>query len=101
MLSVGVGLSAACFLVAGVAELLGVVVRSGEAGDLEAMVAGLGSADPWAWASLGTLIVLVTPGVGLVVTAFEYLRVSERGTALMAVTILVVLGVSAVLAFLR
>jgi uncharacterized membrane protein len=100
-LSAGVGLSAICFLVAGLAELLGIATSPAEVGDLGAVVGGLGSFDRWAWASLGTLIVLVTPGIGLVVTAVEYTRVAERGSALMAVTILIVLVVSALLAFMR
>jgi uncharacterized membrane protein len=101
MLTAGVGLSAVCFIVAGVAELLGSPVGSGMVRDLEAVVAGLGSADPWAWASLGTLVVLITPGLGLLVTAFEYARVSDRRTTLMALAVVTVLVVSGVVAFLR
>jgi uncharacterized membrane protein len=101
MLTAGVGLSAICFLVAGVAELLGLPARSGSVRDVDAVAAGLGAADPWAWATLGILVVIATPAVALLATAIEYLRVSEHGTALMAVTVLLVLVVSALLAFMR
>jgi uncharacterized membrane protein len=101
MLTAGVGLSAACFLVAGAAELLGTPARTGTVRDLGAVVAGLAPADPWAWATLGTLVVIATPALALLTTAIEYLRVSDRGTALMAATVLVVLVISAVLAFMR
>jgi uncharacterized membrane protein len=101
MLTAGVGLSAACFLVAGMAELLGTPARTGTVRDFGAVVAGLAPADPWAWATLGTLVVIATPALALLTTAIEYLRVSDRGTALMAVAVLLVLLVSAALAFLR
>jgi uncharacterized membrane protein len=101
MLTAGVGLSAACYLVAGAAELLGTPARTGTLRDLGAVVAGLAPPDPWAWATLGTLVVIATPALGLLTTAIEYLRVSDRGTARMAVAVLLVLLVSAALAFLR
>ena len=67
----GVAFAAVCFVVAGVAEIVGVESGSGEMTDLGAVLDGLLTFTPWAWAALGTYAVVVTPVVGLLVTAWE------------------------------
>ena len=100
-LRLGVLVAVTCFIVAGVAELAGVETGSGEMTDIAALVEGLLSFTPWAWAALGTLAIIVTPAAGLLVTAYEYSTVSDRRTVLTALAVLLVLGVSAVIAVLR
>ena len=100
-LSVGVLVAAACFIIAGVAELAGVATGSGDMTDVAAIVEGLAAFTPWAWATLGTLAVIVTPAVGLIVTAYEYASISDRRSMALALTVLLILGGSTVVAFLR
>lgn len=100
-LTIGVLVASACFIVAGLAELGGVPTGSGELRDPAALVAGLVTFTPWAWAGLGILAVLVTPAVGLVVTAFEYLSISDRRSASLALVVLLIVAGSAVVALLR
>ena len=45
---------------------------AGEMTDLAAVFEGLLALTPWAWATLGTYAVVLTPVVGLLVTAWEY-----------------------------
>ena len=97
----GVIVSAACFLVAVAAELLGVDSGGGEMTDVGALAKGLVALTPWAWASLGTLAVVVTPALGLLTTACEYASVGDRRTILLALAVLTVLLLSAVVAILR
>lgn len=100
-LTAGVIASAICFLIAGAAELLGVDTGAGDMTDVGALVAGLVSLAPWAWASLGTLTVVATPALGLLATAYEYASVSDRRTVLLALAVLAILGGSAIVAILR
>jgi uncharacterized membrane protein len=100
-LTLGVVISAACFLMAGAAEVIDSDAIVGDMTDVTALIDGLFGFESWAWAGLGTLVVVVTPAVGLVVTAYEYASVSDRRTTLLALAVLVVLVVSAVIAVLR
>jgi uncharacterized membrane protein len=101
VLSAGVAFGAICFLVAGVAEILGLATQPAAIIDVGAVVDGLGRLDAWAWASLGTLIVVATPAVGLVATAAEYAVASDRSTLLLALVVLAVLALSTVVAVAR
>lgn len=101
VLTGGVIVSAACYLVAVLAEVLGVATAAGDATDLRALIDGLLVADPWAWASLGTLVLVATPALALVVTAVEYTVVGDRGSAVLALVVLAILALSAVVAILR
>jgi len=100
-LTAGVVVAATSFLVAGAAELAGIEQGSGEMTDVGALVDGLLALSPWAWASLGTLVIVVTPAIGLLVTAHEYASISDRRTVLLALSVLTVLVVSALIAVLR
>ena len=93
--------AAACFVVAVVAEIAGVEQGSGEMTDLAAVFDGLLAFTPWAWATLGVYAVVLTPVLGLLVTAWEYATVSDRRTVALAVAVLAVLATSAVVAILR
>jgi len=99
-LSAGVAVSAACFLLAGAAEALGVTSRPGDMTDIGALLQGWLSLDPWAWASLGTFAVILTPALALLVTAWEYLTIRDRRSVLLALAVLAVLMVSAAVALL-
>jgi uncharacterized membrane protein len=100
-LTVGVIVSAVCFLVAGAADVLGHGGSRGEVRDLAALVAGVGDLQAWAWAALGTIAVIATPAVGLIVTATEYALASDRRTVASALAVLGVLAISLVAAVLR
>ena len=100
-LTTGVVVSAACFLIAGAGELAGFDSGPGDMTDVAALFDGLITLRPWAWASLGTLVVVTTPAFGLVATAFEYASVSDRRTVFLALAVLAVLGVSVLLALVR
>ncbi len=101
LLSLGVAVSAACFVLAGVAELLGFDRRQADMTDLAALVAGLLALDPWALATAGTYVVIVTPALGLLATAWEYAGIADRRSVLLAVAVLGVLAVSVVVAIER
>ncbi len=100
-LSAGVVAAATCFAVALAAEFVGRDVGGGEMTDLATVVEGLLALTPWAWATLGVYVVVVTPAVGLVVTAWEYASVGDRRTLLLAAAVIAVLAASAVIAILR
>jgi uncharacterized membrane protein len=93
--------SGVCFFVAGAAEILGFATQAGRLTDLAALADGLVSVDPWAWASLGTLVVVATPAIGLVTTAYEYAVVSDRHTVGLALAVLAILALSGAVALLR
>ena len=97
----GAVVSAACFLVAIGAEIAGQDRSLGDITDLGALAQGLLDFAPWAWASLGTIAIIVTPALGLLVTAYEYRSVADRRTTLLAIAVLAVLVFSAVVAVLR
>lgn len=98
VLSVGVAISAACFALAGLAELIGIERREAAMTDIGALVEGTLVLDPWALASLGTYMVILTPAIALLATAWEYASISDRRTVLLAVAVLAVLAVSVVVA---
>ena len=103
-LTAGVILAATCFLVAGAAEFLGAdssVADMTDMTDMGALVGGLVALDPWAWASLGTYLVVATPALGLAVTAYEYATVADRHAVALALVVLTVLTLSTVVALLR
>ena len=100
-LTLGVAIATGCFLIAGVAEVAGVDAPAGDMTDIGSLINGVFAIAPWAWASLGTLAVVVTPAVGLLVTAHEYASVSDRRTMWLALAVLAVLIVSATIAVLR
>ncbi len=54
--------------------------------------------EPWGWATLGVVIVIVTPAVGLVATLLEY---RGRREAWLALGVLGILAVSLAVALLR
>ena len=97
----GVLVAAFFFGVAVLAEIAGVEPGVGEMTDLRAVGEGLFALTPWAWATMGTYAVVLTPAVGLVVTAWEYATVSDRRTVALALAVLAVLAISAVVAILR
>lgn len=100
-LSLGVALAAACFVVAILADVAGIASNEGSMTDLAAVLAGLPALSPWAWASLGAYAVVLTPVVGLVVTAWEYASVGDRRAMGLALAVLAVLGLSTAVSLLR
>jgi uncharacterized membrane protein len=98
VLSVGVAISAACFALAGLAELIGTDRREAAMTDISALIEGTLALDPWALASLGTYMVILTPAIALLATAREYASISDRRTVLLAVAVLAVLAVSVLVA---
>lgn len=100
VISAGVALSAACFLLAGAAEALGLTAQPGDMTDVSVLVERSLSLDPWAWASLGTFAVILTPAVALLVTAWEYYTIRDRRSVLLALAVLAVLSISATVALL-
>jgi uncharacterized membrane protein len=97
----GVIAAAVCFAIALLAELAGFALGDGAMTDLGAIVGGLLSLQPWAWAAVGAYVIVATPIVALLVTAAEYRSVGDRRAVLLAVAVLAVLGLSAVVAILR
>ena len=73
---------------------------SGPALDPVSAVAGLASFDPRAWASLGVIVLLAAPVVGLVTSLAEFWR-PDRRFALVALLVLLVLAASAGISWLR
>ena len=100
-LTLGAAVSAACFVVALVAEQLGAVTATVAPTDVAAVFGGLPALDPSAWASLGVYAVLVTPVVGIGITAWEYAGVHDRRTVVLALAVLASLGISLAAAALR
>ncbi len=100
-LSGGALLAAACFVVAVAFEIAGSEPGRGSMTDITAVFDGLLAFTPWAWATLGVYVVVVTPLLGLVVTAWEYSSVGDRRSVGLAIAVIAVLVVSAVVAILR
>jgi uncharacterized membrane protein len=100
VLTAGSLLSAGVFLVAVLLVLAGKPGGPGSALDPASALSGLTTLDPHAWASMGVLVLLVTPVAGLLTTAAEYWR-PERRFALVALLVLAVLAVSLAVAWLR
>lgn len=101
VLTGGVMVAAFFFGVAVLAEIAGVDPGAGQMTDVAAVIGGLFSLTPWAWATVGTYAVVLTPVAGLLVTAWEYATVSDRRTVALAVAVIAVLATSAVVAILR
>jgi uncharacterized membrane protein len=101
VLTGGVVVAAVLFGVALLAETAGVEPGEGEMTDVAAVLDGLFSLTPWAWATAGTYAVVLTPVAGLAVTAWEYLDVGDRRTVVLALAVIAVLATSAVVAILR
>ena len=100
-LTIGAAASAVCFVVALLAEQAGVESASLVASDVAGVLAGLPTFDPSAWSMAGVYVVLVTPVVGIGITAWEYAGVHDRRTVALAVAVLISLGISLVAAVLR
>lgn len=100
-LTAGVTVAGAFFVVAMVLEILGTDPGAGEMTDIAAVIEGLFALTPWAWATAGAYAVVVTPVIGLIVTAAEYRAVGDRRTVLLAAAVMVVLAASVVVAVLR
>lgn len=100
-MTAGVVASAACFVLAVVLELAGGVTNGGRMTDLPALRDGLVAMAPWAWASVGTFVLIVTPAVALLATVLEYLRAGDRVTVGLAVLVLLVLSLGCLVAFVR
>ena len=97
-LGVGVLVSAGCFLIAVVAEVVTPVGSGGLVRDPAVLLDGLAALDPQAWASLGTYVLVVTPAIGLLTSAWEYAQVGDRRTSLLAIAVLGVLVLSSAVA---
>lgn len=100
-LTTGVAVAAACFVVALVAEIVSGDPGRGEMADVAAVLEGLGSMSPWAWAAAGVYAVVLTPLVGLLVTAAEYASIGDRRVVALAIAVVAVLVASAAVAILR
>jgi hypothetical protein len=101
VLTTGSALSAACFGLAIALELAG---RSGATPgplDLARILRSAADLQAWGWAWLGAIAVIATPAAGLIATAREYAAASDRRTALTALAVLGILGVSLAVAVLR
>jgi uncharacterized membrane protein len=101
VLTSGVVVAAACFLVALGSELAGNDRLVGQMTDVPALIGGVVALAPWAWAALGTLAIVLTPVAGLITTAYEYAAATDRRTMWLAVAVLVVLGISVLAGLLR
>ena len=97
----GVLLSGLCFVIAVLAEALGVESHPGDMTDVGFVIEGSRAMSPWAWATLGTYLVVLTPAVALMVTIAEYASISDRRTVVTAVTVFGILTFSAVVALVR
>jgi hypothetical protein len=95
----GTVLGAACFAIALAADLAGLGGGAG-ASDVTGYAASLAALDPTAWAVLGSAVIIVTPAVGLVVTALEYESIGDRRAVLMALAVLAILATSLAVAVL-
>jgi uncharacterized membrane protein len=100
-MTVGVLLAGVCFVVALAAEVLGGATGGGSMRDLAATADGLAAMAPWAWASLGTYVLVATPVLGLAVTAVEYALAHDRRSAVLALLVLGVLLFSSGVALSR
>ncbi|HSH21951.1 MAG TPA: DUF1634 domain-containing protein [Candidatus Caenarcaniphilales bacterium] len=96
-LSLGTLASATCFVVGFALGLLG---REGQSVDPLRADLVLGSALQlygWGWSTLGVVLLLITPAVGLVVTFLE-MRQVQRRTAYLALGVLAILVVATAVA---
>lgn len=100
VLAVGTAVSVVCFSIAIILELLGRPDVRGSATDLGAVFRSAAALEPWGWATLGTFAVILSPAGAILATAFEHAAIHDRRTALTAVAVLVVLGISLVVSLL-
>lgn len=100
VLSVGAAAAAVAFALASASEVLGLERREASMTDLGAILDGLFRGDPWALASLGIYVVIVTPVIGLLTTAWEYASIGDRRTVLLAGAVLAILAFSVLVAVL-
>ena len=99
-LTVGTVVGAACFAIALVGDLFGRASGPDGVAGLAGYLAAIVALDPTAWALLGSAVIIGTPAVGLVVTAFEYDSIGDRRAVLMALAVLAILGTSLAVALL-
>jgi len=97
-LTIGSLISAGCFLVAIALEVVGRPTTAASVLDLTAVIRSMTVPEPWGWATLGVVIVIVTPAVGLLATVLEY---RGRREAWLALGVLGILAVSLGVALLR
>jgi uncharacterized membrane protein len=91
-------ISAFCFLVALVLEILGRSTAQGNMLDASAVLRSMTVPEPWGWATIGVAVVIITPAGGLVATLLEY---RGRREAWLALGVLGILALSLVVALLR
>jgi uncharacterized membrane protein len=101
VLTAGVVLASACFVLALALEVVRGEPGRGEMADIPAVLAGLLAFSPWAWAATGVYVVVATPVVGLLVTAGEFASIGDRRAVGLAISVIVVLVVSTAVAILR
>ena len=94
VLALGTGASVTCFAIALLLEFLGRPSGGGAETDLGAVLSSAAALESWGWATLGTFAVIVSPAAAIVATALEYRVAGDRRTALTAVGVLAVLGIS-------
>ncbi len=98
VLTIGSLISAGCFMVAIALEVLGRPTTAPNVLDLTAVISSMAVPEPWGWATLGVVIVIVTPAVGLLTTVLEY---RGRREAWLALGVLGILALSLGVALLR
>jgi hypothetical protein len=96
----GVVASAACFGIAIALELLGRSADGDTITDPRAIADAIAALRPWGFAAVGSLLVIATPALALVGTAWEYASRQERAVAATALLVLAVLAASLAIALL-
>ncbi len=91
-------ISALCFMVALALEVLGQPATQGDVLDVAAVIRSLTVPEPWGWATIGVVVVIVTPAAGLIATMLEY---RGRREAWLALGVLGILALSLGVALLR
>jgi hypothetical protein len=89
VLLAGTWLSVACFVLGFLLTLLGGAAQDRDPRDLALVLQALLALEPWGWSMLGVLVLLATPGAGLLATAVE----TRRDQPVIALLALLVLGV--------
>jgi len=101
VLRAGTIVSAAAFGIALGLRIAGNPAGDGDAFDPGAVVTAILALDPWGWATLGVFAVIATPVLAIAATGHEHRVAGDRRTALLALGVLGVLGISLVVALLR
>ena len=99
-LTSGALMGALCFAIAVVADLAGGGGSSAGSIAGDRFLAALLELSPHAWAVLGCAVVIATPPIGLVTTAFEFHAIADRRGVLIALTVLGVFGASLLIALI-